>query len=134
MLDIQNEVVGIYKPAQTSTRIIRLWLDGWECARGVSVLRIKFCLNFLNINSFQTLTTTLRLNYTFVWDTLTPIRSSLSIWFYAWKVNNGGNIKQAFYLFPFLLKTLRRASNLSSNETSPFNFLLVSILSLFVVD
>ena len=70
--------------------------------QGVSVLRIKCCLNFLNINSFQTLATTLRLNYTFVWDTLRPVRSSLSIWFCEWRVNNGGNIKQTFVFIYFL--------------------------------
>ena len=92
----------------TYSRALAWWVGMYQ---GVSVLRIEFCLNFLNINSFQTLATMLRLNYTFLWDTLTPVRSSLSIWFCAWIVNS-----------------------LLSKGTLSFGFLLISVLSIFVVD
>ena len=92
----------------TYSRALAWWVGMYQ---GVSVLRIEFCLNFLNINTFQTLATMLRLNYTFLWDTLTPVRSSLSIWFCAWIVNS-----------------------LLSKGTLSFGFLLISVLSIFVVD
>ena len=42
--------------------------------------------------------------------------------------------KPSFLFIFFFPKALRRAGGLSSKETSSFSFLLISILSLFVVD
>ena len=55
-----------------------VWL--METCQKLKVFRIKFCLFFfyLKINPFQTLATTSRLNYTFVWYTQKPIRSFIS--------------------------------------------------------
>ena len=42
MLDIQYEVVGIYKPVQTSTHIVKLWLHSQgQCSQNQILLKFS---------------------------------------------------------------------------------------------